>query len=307
MNEQELTNLLFTMQTQIDDLTAQLDELRVKGLNDLVSGTGNQQYGGGVMQLGNYGGQIKVGSTTLRPGWYWLNNISATPSSETYKAVISGYAVNDAVSQQASLALGALAGNATFFDAQQAYVELLSDDQSNYATATLASRWVNTAGKSAEVQCYSSNTADGAIVLITGRLRLWGRTTDPSALLDGELWFRTDLFRPRIYSNGITGNLAIEIQSTTAPAVANNGTITTAGVSVARVAPAGAVTGVILAVGTTGGQVCTVVNESVAASTVTFAASGTSNVADGVASVIAGLTARTFVWDSSTALWYPTK
>lgn len=94
-------------------------------------------------------------------------------------------------------------------------------------------------------------------------------------------------------------------QSSTAPATATAGTITTSGVSAARVSPAGAITGVILQAGTFGGQEVAVVNEAIAANTVTFAASGTSNVANGTASVIAGLTARKFVWDTSTTLWYP--
>lgn len=94
-------------------------------------------------------------------------------------------------------------------------------------------------------------------------------------------------------------------QSATAAATATSGTITTAGVSVARVSPAGAITGVILQAGTFPGQTVAVVNEAVAANTVTFAASGTSNVADGTSSVIAGLTGRTFVWTGS--LWHPMK
>ena len=97
-------------------------------------------------------------------------------------------------------------------------------------------------------------------------------------------------------------------QSSAAAAVANNGTITTTRVSsVARVSPAGAVTGIILQAGTSAGQTCLVVNEAVAANTVTFAASGTSNVADGTSSVIAGLNARLFVWDSGVNLWFPCK
>lgn len=96
-------------------------------------------------------------------------------------------------------------------------------------------------------------------------------------------------------------------QSASAPAIATNGTVTTAGVAEARLAPAGAVTGIILQAGTTAGQMCMVVNQSAAANTVTFAASGTSNVADGTGSVIAGLTARLFIWNSATSLWYPCK
>jgi hypothetical protein len=93
-------------------------------------------------------------------------------------------------------------------------------------------------------------------------------------------------------------------QSAAAAAIATGGTITTAGPESQRVNPAAAVTGIILAAGTVAGQRVTVVNES--AFTVTFAASGTSNVADGTSDVIAATTARSFVWDSVQALWFPT-
>lgn len=75
---------------------------------------------------------------------------------------------------------------------------------------------------------------------------------------------------------------------------------------IARSAPGGAITGVILQPGTSPGQRVTVVNESAAANTITFAAAGTSNVADGVTTVIPGLRASTFWWDSVTARWYRT-
>jgi hypothetical protein len=95
------------------------------------------------------------------------------------------------------------------------------------------------------------------------------------------------------------------IESAAAAATATSGTITTTGVTVARISPAGAITGVILQALVLGNSpIVTVLNEAVAANTVTFAASGTSNVADGASDVIAGLTARTFVWDSFTSLWY---
>lgn len=93
-------------------------------------------------------------------------------------------------------------------------------------------------------------------------------------------------------------------QSATAPDPGANGTINTAGVGIARVSPAAARTGCILQAGTTPGQECWVVNEAIAANSITFAASGTSNVADGTSDVLAGLVARKFVWDSSTSLWY---
>jgi len=82
----------------------------------------------------------------------------------------------------------------------------------------------------------------------------------------------------------------------------NNATLTTAGQPLVRCAPSGAVTGIILQAGTSRGQYCVVENNS--AFTITFAASGTSNVADGVSDVIAANTCRLFVWDANTNLWF---
>lgn len=104
---------------------------------------------------------------------------------------------------------------------------------------------------------------------------------------------------------GIFSATAFQVlQSATSVAIANNGTIATVGVGLSRVNPAAAVTGNILQPGVYPGQIVTVVNEAAAANTVTFAAAATSFVADGVSDAIAGLTARTFIWDSATALWY---
>jgi hypothetical protein len=65
----------------------------------------------------------------------------------------------------------------------------------------------------------------------------------------------------------------------------------------------GAVTGITM--GTAGaepGSFVTLVNTSVY--TVTFAASGTSHVADGTADVIAAGQAASYIWDNTTSLWY---
>jgi hypothetical protein len=91
-------------------------------------------------------------------------------------------------------------------------------------------------------------------------------------------------------------------------AIATGGTIptSTAGLPIGqvRVSPAAAVTGVILQQGLYNGQAVWVVNEAVAANTVTFAAAGTSFVADGAGAALAGLTGRLFVWDAPSLLWY---
>lgn len=89
-----------------------------------------------------------------------------------------------------------------------------------------------------------------------------------------------------------------------APALPGGGLISTAGLVVTRVAPAAAVVGIVLQPGSRPGQRCVVINESPVANTITFAAAGTSTVADGASDQIAGNTAREFVWNNVTGLWY---
>lgn len=102
---------------------------------------------------------------------------------------------------------------------------------------------------------------------------------------------------------GPAGANATPVQSATAPVTTTGGTIATAGLTTSRVAPAAAITGVILAPGTIPAQPVVVINES--GFVITFAAAGTSNVSTGVAATIPALLAMPFVWDSAVALWFP--
>lgn len=102
----------------------------------------------------------------------------------------------------------------------------------------------------------------------------------------------------------ISGAWITDLESATSVAIAGAGTITTNGVKTSRVNPAAAVTGVIMQAGSYSGQEITVFNEAIAANTITFAAVGTSRVADGVSSPIPGLVGRKFVWNVAQSLWY---
>lgn len=101
----------------------------------------------------------------------------------------------------------------------------------------------------------------------------------------------------------IQGQLVTKPSSGAAATIANGNMIGTR-VGKARVTAAGAVTGVIMEAGLEDGQICVVVHEGAAANTITMAAAGTSNVANGVTTVIAGLTQRIFVWNAADARWY---
>jgi hypothetical protein len=96
-----------------------------------------------------------------------------------------------------------------------------------------------------------------------------------------------------------------DVTSGAATVIATAGTIDTS-LDLIRLAPAAAVTGVIMAKGLYNGQRCTVVNTSIAASSITMAAAGTSFCADGVTTVIPGLRASNFHWDAAGQLWYRT-
>jgi hypothetical protein len=95
-----------------------------------------------------------------------------------------------------------------------------------------------------------------------------------------------------------------DFQSPSAQVIGTAGTITSGSLKTIRLAPTGAVTGVIMTAAQKDGQIAILVNESTGADSVTFAASGTSRVAGGTGVVLAGLTKLILVWDSATNLWY---
>jgi hypothetical protein len=98
------------------------------------------------------------------------------------------------------------------------------------------------------------------------------------------------------------------VQAGAATAIASNGAIAITNLKVIRLSPAAAVTGITMPTGTALAieppQEVIVINEAIAANSISMAVAGTSNVANGVACVIPGVTARRFVWDKATSLWY---
>jgi hypothetical protein len=136
----------------------------------------------------------------------------------------------------------------------------------------------------------TSNVADGINSVIPGlssRVFVW------DASLGGGMWVDT--------AQTVNGTVDLGM-SATAAAIATSGTVTTAGVGFARLNPGSAVTACILGSGTINGQIVIVSNEAAVGNTVTFAASATSLVADGVNCVIPGLQSRLFVWNGTN--WY---
>lgn len=145
-------------------------------------------------------------------------------------------------------------------------------------------------------------TADGTLGK-GGGVQVVSAATAGFTVLDGSgnVAFQVSGFAPE---GVIVGGSIATKQSSSAAAIASSGTITTSGIGVARVAPTGNVTGIIVQAGTTSGQQVVVLNESNFTLTLNTTP-GTSNVADSASEpVIAALTARTYVWDGSTSRWY---
>lgn len=104
-------------------------------------------------------------------------------------------------------------------------------------------------------------------------------------------------------------NLAAPVKSpvTAVQNLATGNTITlpTTGTTKRLSASGGAATGVILTAGVADGQILILFNIE-AANTITFAAAGTSNVADGASAVIGALRALVLVWDATSSRWFRT-
>ncbi|HEY4033979.1 MAG TPA: hypothetical protein VGL94_08475 [Ktedonobacteraceae bacterium] len=132
---------------------------------------------------------------------------------------------------------------------------------------------------------FNINTADGRLELLNGAYISF--YADAYTTLTGQI---------------VNGAPAPQVSSS-APAIASSGTVTT-NVGVARLAPTAAVTAAVMGTGTRNGQECLVVNEAAPSFTVQMAVSGTSNVADGVSCIIPGGQQRLFVWDNALSLWF---
>jgi hypothetical protein len=105
----------------------------------------------------------------------------------------------------------------------------------------------------------------------------------------------------------VAANLAGGVTGGTAGAsVTTSGTINTV-TRTSKVTTGSAVTSVIVGSGNTDGQELTILHVGAAASSIAFVAAGSAAGSSHVATdfVISGQTCSKFVWESTTALWYP--
>jgi hypothetical protein len=134
--------------------------------------------------------------------------------------------------------------------------------------------------------CFNVDTLNGIVSVLNGKTLAF--YADAYTTLTGQV--KNGVYCPPV--------------SSSAAAIASSGTITTANIGVARLAPTAAVSAVVMGTGTINGQLCTVINEAAQADSVQMAASSTSNVAAGINDIIWGGEARTYVWDNPQALWF---
>lgn len=134
-------------------------------------------------------------------------------------------------------------------------------------------------------------TSDG----VNGTLTTVGFTTTTGTIATGTITTAsiTNL------TGGITGGAS-------GASITTGGTVSTAS-RVSKVTAGSAVTGVIVGSGTTDGQELTILHVGAAASSITFATAGSNAASSHVATdfVISGQTCLKFVWEVTTALWYP--
>lgn len=128
---------------------------------------------------------------------------------------------------------------------------------------------------------------------------------DASSFLGGFFVGGIAGFAPGVATTNSGGALvAVPRQKVTAdiPTLTNGATVTHNNCGVVITTNGGAVTGIIVQVGSFHGQHLIVINN--VAGTVTMAAAGTSNVASGVTAVIPATAALGLVWNAIDSRWY---
>lgn len=143
---------------------------------------------------------------------------------------------------------------------------------------------------------------DGAGANFTSTARI-GNVVPFTGIINGDsvLMFGAQGLAPAGSTWAATGGFALGDFSAATP-ISSSGTIST-GKAMTRVSETGNVTGMILGAGSYDGQTFWLVNTS--NFTITFAASGTSHVADGASDVVPALCARAFIFEGNvTNLWY---
>jgi hypothetical protein len=196
VNVEQLQAQVDFLEGKVKQLTDVLSLYTVNGLDDAFDGTGNQTFGGGTMRLDKYG--IQIVASTTKGALYFVPAFQADPSASAAQAKLQGNSFNNSIglfSRNSGQTLSSLAYTTPGgFQAQANDLNALTQ------TAILVS--VGRIDMSSVTDAVSS-------------LQIPTSTTDPASPLDGDEWFRTDIYRYRARANGITRNFTLDGTGTT--------------------------------------------------------------------------------------------
>jgi len=180
--------LIREMADELDRLRAELDLLKRwavnrdnHGLKDLVSGTGNQRYGGGKMRIDQTGMLLLLAQLSTSTQIAWLSAFASTIADKLPRVVFNAYLSG---------------GEPQFFienrESNDAYGRVNITHSAAAPTVSLQTFGAGSGDTSVYLIGHITNTfarfkLDDSVVLLLG-----SRTSDPSAPEDGMLWYRSN-------------------------------------------------------------------------------------------------------------------
>jgi len=162
------------LQRRVRELEEQQDSWRARGVDELASGRGIKKFGSSQARLDKNGIQIKSNSSGQDRSFRFVENF--------YKNFSSTLGGDDLV---------------------------VFDGHSN-STESVAALWAFKNGQIAGVLPTSKGDGTEEWVLIRPAIHLHSNASDPTALTDGLMWYRSDTDVFRVRANGVTETLAIE-------------------------------------------------------------------------------------------------
>ena len=249
--------------------------------------------------------------------------VTLSPLSTTYANLV-GYVADVYVSDPGTLTGSSVWITPVYFSGRDNYrgvVVAPATGGATYATEVFNKvvEVPNTAAETITLPAVSTSSAGDRVILIKTTAAAFAVTIAPngtdtingvnaSVILAGVQWARIELYSDGaqwIISSTINSNNGTLVlpPGATPQAIATSGTITLPTGSSKLLSAAAAATGVILTPGVSDGQLLTLINTS-GANSITFAASGTSNVALGTGASIAALSKLILQWSATQSLWY---
>ncbi len=211
---EELQNQIQELKNQIAALQASLNQLSTTvtqhagtefGAVQQLAPHPKQQiavatFANGAMQIDKTGMQVVSGGSNTS-AIHFTEDLSETPSTDTVRAVLSGYMVE---STDVSVV-----GMQTNTSGSESVITLSNDADSSsvYWNIRRPSSSTSEVGVTAYM---ADSTSDKYVLIKNAPLGLHQTTSDFTVLADGQLWYRSDTDKIKARINGTTENLATE-------------------------------------------------------------------------------------------------